>query len=268
MSVIQIRDMDADSEYFVSTCSHVDESNEIDTCGKRRIVWLRKMHEKGLRVKVAFLDDKPAGFLYVMPIEVCPWGPLGKDVLAIPCLYVLKEAKGKDAGLKLITEAEEETKRQGKKGIVTIGYYHDFWFMPAPFFEKMGYFVAARRTWNAGEFFGDEAILWKVLDPSAEVPSFLKPNYQLKPIPGKVVVDLFFNSFCQTSVIEAQRVREVVTEFKESVILNEYSVDDPHILQRYQIARGIFVNGKEIGWGYEAPKDGIRNAISQALKSQ
>lgn len=27
-----------------------------------------------------------------------------------------------------------------------------------------------------------------------------------------------------------------------------------------------FVNGKEIGWGYEAPKDGIREAIEKAMK--
>jgi hypothetical protein len=25
------------------------------------------------------------------------------------------------------------------------------------------------------------------------------------------------------------------------------------------------VNGREIGWGYEAPRDGIRDAIRQAL---
>jgi len=28
----------------------------------------------------------------------------------------------------------------------------------------------------------------------------------------------------------------------------------------------IFINGKEIWWGHEAPKEGIREAISQALR--
>jgi predicted N-acetyltransferase YhbS len=268
MSEIQIRDMDETTEYFVGTCSHVNESPEIDACGKKRIAWLRQMYDKGLRVKVALLDDKPVGFLYVMPIEVSPWGPLGKDLMVFPCLWVLNQAKGKKAGSKLIIEAEKETQKQERKGIVTMGYYHDFWFMPTAFFEKFGYQIADRRTWNAGEFFGDEAILWKVFDESAEAPGFLKPNYQFKPISSKVVVDLFFNRFCQTSEIESQRVREVAVEFGDKVVLNEYRADEPDILRCYQLPRGIFVNGKEISWGYEAPKEGIRETITKALEQR
>jgi len=265
MSLIKIRDMDADSEYFVGTCSHVHESEEMDACGKRRIAWLRKMYDKGLRVKVAYLDNQPSGFLYVMPIEICPWGPVGKYLLAIPCLWVPNKVKGKGIGLSLIIEAEKETHRQEKKGIVTLGYNHDFWFMPASFFRRMGFTEAKSRKTRPGELFGEDAILWKVFDSSAEAPEFLKPNYQFTPVQGKMVVDLFWNTFCQTSNIEAQRVREVVAEFGEEVLLNEYPAEDTAILHRYQIDRGIFINGKEIGWGYEAPKDGIRQAISHAL---
>ena len=79
------------------------------------------------------------------------------------------------------------------------------------------------------------------------------------------MVDLFFNAFCGTSNGEAQRVREVAAEFGDSVIFNEYCADDPDILRQYQIPRGIYINGAQIGWGYEAPKEGIRKAISQAL---
>ncbi|MCK4404008.1 MAG: GNAT family N-acetyltransferase [candidate division Zixibacteria bacterium] len=266
MSTIQIRDMDATTEYFVGTCSHVDESDEIDACAKRRIIWLQNMYKRGLRVKVALLDDRPVGFLYVMPIEICPWGPLGKDLMVIPCLFVLNKQKNQGAGSALIAEAEEEARRLRKKGIVTTGYYSDFWFMPAPFFERVGFSIAKRRKTNPGSPFGDEAILWRVFDQSAGPPEFLKPNYQFKPQSGKVVVDLFWNIFCQTSNIEAQRVREVAAEFGDAVVINEYPSDDPAILRKHQLPRGIFINGKEIGWGYGAPRDGIRKAISQALR--
>jgi hypothetical protein len=37
------------------------------------------------------------------------------------------------------------------------------------------------------------------------------------------------------------------------------------LFERHQIPRAIFVNGAEIWWGYEAPKEGIREAILQAL---
>lgn len=269
MSAMEIREMDETTEYFVGTCSHVNETKEADACGERRIAWFREMHQKGLRVKVALLHDKPVGFLYVMPIEVCPWGPLGKDLAVIPCLYVLEEAKGKGAASSLIAQAEKEARRQGKKGIVTIGYYHDFWFMPARFFERCEFSAVgeAREVTSEGEkdYLRNETILWKIFDQSAEPPRFLKPDYRFTPVPDKVVVDLFWNAFCATSDAEAQRVREVAEEFGDSVVLKEYPAHDPAVLSRYQLPRGIFVNGKRIGWGYEAPKDGIREAISQAL---
>lgn len=255
MTSVTVHDMDATDEYYVGTCGHINESVEIDACAQRRIAWFRGKYETGLRIKVALLDGVQVGALFVMPIEVCPWGPLGQDLLVIPCLFVSQNGKG--AGSALIREAEKESRRQGRKGVVTIAFYHDFWFMPASFFARYGFSVARRK--------GDAAILWKEFDASAEMPQFLEPNYQFEPIPDKVVVDLFWNTFCETSDIEAQRVREVVEEFGDAVVLREYSADDRSTLLDYQLPRGIFVNGEEIGWGYEAPKAGIRDAISQTL---
>lgn len=257
MPLVQIRDMGTKDEYFVGTCTHVSESDETDSAAERRLAWLRRMYERGLRVKVAVLDGNQVGFLYVIPIEICPWGPLGRDLSVIPCLFVKEEAQRKGAGQALITEAEKETRRQGRKGVVTTAYYHDFWFMPASFFERCGFSVVIRK--------GETAILWKVFDSSAEPPKLLKRNYQFRPAAGKVVVDLFWNTFCQTSNIEAQRVREVAAEFGDAVVLNEYCADFREVLSSYQNPRGIFINGKEIWWGYEAPREGIRKAISQAL---
>jgi GNAT superfamily N-acetyltransferase len=256
MTAVTVRDMGATDEYYVGTCGHVNESDEIDACAQRRIAWFRNKYEAGLRIKVAILDGVQVGALFVMPIEVCPLGPLGQDLLVIPCLFVSQNGKG--VGRTLMAEAEEETRRQGRKGLVTTAFYHDFWFMPASFFERCGFSVAKLK--------GDAAILWKVFDASAEVPRFLEPSYQFEPVPGKVAVDLFWNTFCETSDIEAQRVREVVKEFRDSVVLREYSADDRPTLLCHQTPRGIFVNGGEIGWGYEAPKEGLRDAISQALE--
>jgi hypothetical protein len=41
-------------------------------------------------------------------------------------------------------------------------------------------------------------------------------------------------------------------------------IRDAALLQ-HQRARGIFVNGQEISWGYEAPQEGIREAIKQEM---
>ena len=96
-------------------------------------------------------------------------------------------------------------------------------------------------------------------------PQLLQPDYRYEPLCGKVVVDLFWNGLCQTSNIEAERVRGVCKEFGTAALLNEYCAEDRDILLAHQIPRAIFVNGAEIGWGYEAPKDGIRTAIQRAM---
>jgi hypothetical protein len=45
--------MTAADEYFVGTCSHVNESAEMDACGRRRLAWLWRIPAQGLRVSVA-----------------------------------------------------------------------------------------------------------------------------------------------------------------------------------------------------------------------
>jgi len=257
MSTIEVRDMQPDDEYFVSTCSHVNESDETDACGRRRLAWLQQIRDRGGAAQVALLDGQHVGFLYCVPIEVAPQGPIGEDLMVIPCLWVLPPAKSKGVGGALVRAAEEQARRQGAKGIVTVAHYSDFWFMPAAFFEKQGYAAAQRR--------GQAAVMWKVWDDSAVAPRLLEPKYEFAPAPGKVVVDLFYGTFCQTVDIEAQRVREVAAEFGDAVVLNQYCTDQRDVLLRYERPRGIFVDGQEIGWGYEAPRDGIRDAIQEAL---
>ena len=258
--------MDKTDEYFVGTCTHTHESAEMDAAAARRLAWLGEMHEKGSRVKVANLDGEKTGFLYIMRIEFSPWGPLGHDLMVVPCLYVAN--KGHGVGKALLGAAEEEARHQRRKGIVTIGYYHDFWFMPASFFEANGFSKCGGTEEGYFDSKSRAAVLWRVFDKHAKAPVLLKPHCQFKPVPGKVVIDLFWNAFCQTSNIEAQRVREVAAEFGDVVTLNQYSADDRAAFLRHQIARGIFVNGREIYWGYEAPRDGIKEAITQALREQ
>lgn len=257
MPPIEVRDMTPDDEYYVGSCTHENESAEIDASCKRRLAWLKGNYENGVRTKVALFDGARVGFIYVMPIEICPWGPTGRDLMVVPCLYVQDKGTGRGAGRALLAGAEEEARRQGKKGLVIQAYDDDFWFMPKAYFAKQG-FEEVERT-------GTYVLLWKPFDEDVEPPQMLKSNYEYEPSPGKVVVDLFYNTFCLTSNLEAQRVREVAAEFGDTVVLNEYQADDRETLLKHQIPRGIYINGEWIFWGYEAPKEGIRDAITKAL---
>jgi GNAT superfamily N-acetyltransferase len=253
---ITIQDMQVEDEEFVGSCTHVQETEEWTASCWRRVPWLRAQHQHGLRAKVALLDGQHGGFLYVMPIEISPWGPVGHDLMAIQCLVVSSEARSKGIGHRLVAAAEEETQRQGRKAIVVVAYYHDFWFMPATFFENCGFEIIQRQ--------GSEAILWKVFDPPVELPTFPVRSYEFAPVAGKVVLDLFWTRSCLTSDTEAQRVRQVAEEFGDLVLLREFNSDDAEIRSRHGISRAIFVNGREVFWGYEAPKDGLRQAVREA----
>ena len=113
-----------------------------------------------------------------------------------------------------------------------------------------------------------ETLMWLRLSDDAIVPEQFISRYKYVPVKGKVVVDLFFNSFCQTSDdIEAQRVEEVVREFGDQMVLNNYDAEDSSVRAGYELPRGIFVNGKEFFWGYEAPMEDIRETIREALIS-
>lgn len=255
---IIIRDMTKDDEYYVGTCTHVNENNiEYEKSAPRRISWLRSMEKYGLRVKVALVDNIHAGFLYIMPIEINPGQIQGRELMVFPCLVSHSKFSDKGIGKELIKAAEKETYKQDRKGIATIGHFWDFWFMPAAFFLKLGFKVAEKRS--------EEALLWKQFDQNADLPHFRDEKYRFNPIKGKIIVDLFWNRFCLTSDVEAQRVREVVAEFGNDVILNEFSAVDRLILQQYGISRRIYVNGQAMEIGPEIEKSKLRKAIDNAL---
>jgi GNAT superfamily N-acetyltransferase len=258
MTSIEIRNMEKEDEVFVGSCTHVNETEEWNQVCSKRIEWFHKMYEeKGLKIKVALVGGEHAGFIYLYPIETCPWGPVGKDLLVITCLDAEK-VKGKGVGRALMQAAEEEARKQGRKGICVTGFYwEEPWFMPAQFFTKMGYEEVQRK--------GNAALFFKKFIEDALPPKFFERAYEYKPIPGKVVVDLFHTDSCLTTCTEADRVRKVCEEFGNKVVLNQYDADNPDTLNKYGIWRAIYVNGKEIGWGYEAPWGGLREAISKCL---
>lgn len=101
MALVNIRNMKDSDKYFVGTCTHVNDTPkclsrcEIDYSAKRRIAWLQSLYNKNVRTKVACINDEPVGFIHLIPIEICPWGPIGEDLLVIPCLVVLSKIRKK-----------------------------------------------------------------------------------------------------------------------------------------------------------------------------
>ncbi len=259
MAEIIVRDKLPEDDYFVTTCSHINESAEVDACSAKRSKLFARMAAQGMIIKTGMVDGKPAGMLYMLPIEVSPWGPLGSDLMVIPCLFVLRPYWGSGLGRALMESAIAAAHASGRKGLTMFGFTFPGaeWFMPLSFAQKMGFAIAEQK--------GSAAILWMPFAPDATPPRLFTSQYKFQPMPDKVVIDLFYNDFCLTSCLEAQHVRDVAAEFGDRVLLHEYDAGDPAILHKYQLERGIYINGAEIFWGYDAPKEGIREAIEKAL---
>jgi N-acetylglutamate synthase-like GNAT family acetyltransferase len=246
-------------EYYVGTCTHVDEkSKEMETCAKKRIEYFNQMKKFGLNIKVALIDSQHAGFIYLFPIEHSPWEVQGRNLYLIPCLVSHSKFAGNKIGKALIKEAEKEAKKQKKDGICVYAIDWDNWFMPASYFIHLGFQIADHKD--------NELLLWKSFNKNAIKPEFIKESYRFKKIKKKVVIDLFYNNFCQTSAIELQRVRSVIKEFGDKVVYNEFNSDNRNTCEKFGISRAIYINGKPLDLKGEIPKEELRKQISNALK--
>jgi len=259
---MEVLDLDKSSLDFVSWCTHIDEKRpDLVTAAEIRKNWLSDRSKKGLKVKVVVDRGKPVGFIHCLPIELDTWGMSGRDLMTIPCLtldykLVYDQKTGTGYGRALMQSAEEEAKSAGKKGIAILCYDHDFWFMPAPFFKKLGYEEIQRdkETVIVWENFGD-----------AQPPVLHKSKFIPQKLPHKIAVDVIWNPMCMTSIAEISNVREVCQEFKDRVVLREFNAGDIDFLKKYEICRGLFFNGISKCWGYEAPKEEVRKVIEELL---
>jgi hypothetical protein len=175
----------------------------------------------------------------------------------INCLIVILNYQKRGVAKSVMSTAIDIARSFSGKGIVAFGYTDPKWYLPVSFFEKFGFREISRN--------GDERLMMLVLSSKAEIPKQMVSKYTYEPVEGKIVVDLFFNRFCSTSDIEAYRVMRVVKEFKDNVIFNLHEIEEPGVKEEFGLPRAIFVNGKEIFWGYEAPESGIREAIAYAI---
>jgi len=258
---IHIEDVNHDTLWFVSTCTHVGETADWDRGGAVRRSWIEEMLPRGLQIKVALDGDQPIGFIHLLPIEHSAFGLIGRDLLTIPCLALQDAHHGQGVGRMLMEAAEVASRTTDARGLAVMGHEweDDFWFMRADFFKHFGYQEAGRR--------GNAVILWKRFTDDAEPPRFFDPSWDYEPVPGKVAFDAFWHRQCQTTATEISNVREVCAEFGDRVLLREYDATDPAVRERYEIGRLLAVNGREIGWGYEAPREGLRQAIQEELAS-
>ena len=235
---------------FVAKCTH-DDNSPINPI---RADWVRNSLSKGAVTKVALNGGKPAGFVHAVPIE-WSWYIAGKDLYYIPCICVYyRDVYDKKIGGgrgRAMIEALERDLKKTAKGIAVIAYDNDFWFMPFAFFKKLGFEEVERN--------GELVIMVKKW-ADAPKPYFYSEPYIYKPAPGKIAVDVFWNSCCGTCIEHFQNAKEVCAEFPGKTVLREQDAG----YGKTKIGRGVYINGKPVA-GREGDgvveKEMIRKAI-------
>jgi GNAT superfamily N-acetyltransferase len=246
---MEFRGLDESNWLAVCSCGHLEDYDPAAVASRRH--YLEAGAESGLRLIVAHLRGRPAGFAELVPIETAARDISGEGALFLHCVLVLDERRG--VGRALVEEAARVAAIAGR-GLVVDALHDVYGFMPMEFFTRLGFRVLALR--------GSRRLMYRPCAPWAETatplragtrgaatqPSpahYLTPRYTFKPAPGRAVtIDVFFTPLCGGLVSEeAVMMRKAASDYPGLVEVREYNCGDPEVRRRYGIARAVFVNG-------------------------
>jgi len=240
----KIVDLTPEHEELFLMCLE-DWSPEMKEAGDRKKAWLEKMRSRGLDVKLA-MDDKGAigGMIQSVPIELSH--ARGMDLQMVLCVWVHGHKQGRGnfqkrgMGKALLAAAEEQARKNAKKGIAAWGISLPFW-MKASWFKKHGYKVADNN--------GGVVLLWKPFSADATPPAWYRPMKKPEGAPGKVVVTAFRDGWCQAQNLSAERARRAAARFGDRVIFSDIDTSDKAAMEEWGMSSALFNDGKEFRTG-------------------
>ncbi len=235
-----------------------DWSAEIREAGDHKELWLEKMKDRGLGVKLA-LDDKGnvGGMIQYVPIGQS--FAEGENMYFINCIWVHGYKKGrgnfqkKGMGKALLKAAEEDVKEKGADGLAAWGLAIPV-FMRSSWFKKHGY--------KKADNIGFQQLLWKPFNPSAVPPRWVRKKKEPGKTPGKVNVTVFVNGWCPGQNLAYERVMRAAPEFGDKVVVQKIDTLDRNNFMEWGISDALYIDGKQMRTGPPPSYNKIRNAIA------
>ena len=238
-----------------------DWSADIKDAGKRKEMWFNEFKNKGLRVKLAVVDDKVCGMIQYMPIEYSM--AEGNDLYLIHCIWIHGHKQGignfqkRGIGTKLLNAAEEDAKLLKAKGIAAWGISLPFW-MKASWFKKKGYIKIDKN--------GMAVLLWKPFTEDAAPPKWIKGKRIPQPVEGKVTVTSFTNGWCTAQNVVYERAKRASLEFGDKVEFQEISTTGKEAMCEWGICDALYIDGNPISTGPPPSYEKIRKIIAKRVK--
>lgn len=237
------------------------ESGEIHDI---RRAWVRKMLPEGFRRKLAFDESgEKAASIEWMPIEQALENLQGVSVNVVLCVFDWQNHNRIDAAAqRLLDEVEQDSQMQGRGIALWSGKSKEV------FFER-GYEVI--------EEDGEYVLLLKAFAPYQQVSLIPRRTPQVDLIPGKVVVDIYWNIACSDCAYGfrcfqwfKQVVDAAAAEIGNMVVLREHLLNHTNIA-RYGIADNIvLINGLEIAVYHQSKEsfvETIKELASESLRN-
>jgi GNAT superfamily N-acetyltransferase len=251
------------SEEYLQTyfCCLEDWSVLAKEAGSHKERWYKANKDKGLRVKLARVDDKICGMIQYIPAEKSTI--IGKDIYFIMCIWVHGHKEGignyqkQGIGTALIYAAEKDVMAMGKKGIAAWGLAIPVW-MKASWYKKHGYVKADRD--------GIAVMMWKKFRDDAEKPSFIRRKKHPECGGKKVNVQCFLNGWCPSMNTIYERTRRASLELGDKVEFHTIDTMDRNIFNEWGISDAVYIDGKHMWTGPPPPYEKIKKKIEKKIR--
>jgi len=258
MDVIDLEEK-YEGEYFVCLEGWSDEMKD---AGNRKELWFRRMKEKGLRVKLALVEGRPAGMIQYVPIEHAPAS--GRDLYFVHCVWVhgykgkgVGDQRKKGLGKALLAAAEEDARKLGAKGMAAWGVSLPV-FMRASWFKKHGYRKADKNA--------VAVLLWKPFTDDAVPPEWIREKKKPSDVPGKVAVTAFVNGWCPGMNMVFERAKRAAAEIGGKVDFRPVETSDRATFLEWGTSDALVVDGKSVRTGPPPSYEKIRKIIARRAR--
>ncbi len=259
---MQISDLTPEHEQLYFHCLE-DWSEEMKEAEDHKERWYRIARDQGLRVKLARDEQGDiGGMIQYLPVEHS--SVEGRDLNVVLCIWVHGHAQGrgnfqkKGMGKALLAAAEEDTRAQGRKGLVV-------WGLSLPVFMKASWFK--RRGYRPVDRIGIQVLLWKPFSSDAEPPRWVRQKKKPPLTPGKVTVSAFLSGWCPAQNIAFERARRASAELAEKVLFQVYRSQDPAVFAEWGISDGLYIDGRSVRTGPPPSFQTVSRLIARRVRS-
>jgi GNAT superfamily N-acetyltransferase len=222
---------------------------------RRRSRYLRRMLPKGGRAQIAYEQGRPVGFVEYYPIEVTNLEVEGQDLMAIWCIHVRKDQRGRGIGTRLLQACLDDARHSGRKGVVTT-CWDPFW-MPHAIFERNGFS-------EVGPAGANGLVLLKAF-AAVEAPRWIARKPLFRPVEGRLCLDIYHTDRCPVHFRNTALVIKVAGAFGPAVLVREYCTDERAQMCGHGTAYGVYLNGRLIASGPLADEVKVRARFEREL---